>query len=352
MSAISPATSDLIDYRIAWLDQEMEASLASASGDLDLYHWERYHLGWRDEQLRPMTEAERRKHGGKRLRGVLTVLACEAAGGAGHDAAAGGAAIEFIHNFSLVHDDVEDKDEERRHRPTVWKLWGIPHAINVGSNMQAMVDVSILRLGAHYPAEKVVQAFQVITRAILLMTEGQYLDIAAEDAAEMSLAGYFRMIGGKTAALIEAALRLGALLGTADPDRQEKVDALARFGREFGLAFQCRDDYLGIWGNPGSTGKPVGSDLIQGKRSLPVVEALAAAPAGMDPGRRLRESLAARDVRAVLELMETLGTAERVKAHVERHIGQALAALEAAGVEGPPCEAIREIARYALGRES
>jgi len=341
-------TSDLIDERIPWLDAEMEATLASSSPDLDLYRWARYHLGWLDESLAPMSEAERRRHGGKRLRGVLTVLACEALGGDGPASASAGAAIEFIHNFSLVHDDVEDNDAERRHRPTVWRLWGVPHAINVGSNMQAMVDRSVLRLARHYAADSVVAALEVITQGIVLMTEGQYVDMAAEDAAEMSLEHYYRMIGGKTAALIRSALWVGGLLGSRDTAR---VEALASFGWEFGLAFQCRDDYLGIWGDPALTGKPVGSDLLQGKRSLPVVEALAAS-AGTDAGPRLRKSLAARDVAAVLELMETLGVAERVRERVEGHTESALAHLRAAAADNAHGDAIRDIALYALGRES
>jgi geranylgeranyl diphosphate synthase type I len=348
MTALPAATAALIEERIPWLDAEMEAALRSASPDLDLYHWSRYHLGWQDEALRPLSPAERKKHGGKRLRGVLTVLACEAVGGSGRDATAGGAAIEFIHNFSLVHDDVEDHDEERRHRPTVWKLWGIPQAINVGSNMQAMVDASVLRLVHHLPAETVVRAFGIVTRAIVLMTEGQYLDMAAQDAEEMSLADYFRMTGGKTAALTEAALRLGALLGTPD---EERIESLAQFGRSFGLAFQCRDDYLGIWGEPSLTGKPVGSDLIRGKRSLPVVHALNTDPTG-PAHARLRAALAARDVPAVLEQMEALGTASWVRAQVEEHTQAALAALDRAGVDNPYGHAIRDIARFALGRES
>lgn len=347
--ALAPSTNALIDERIGWLDAEMDASLASASPDLALYGWSRYHLGWQNEALQELSPAERRKHGGKRLRGVLTILACEAVGGAGREAAAGGAAVEFIHNFSLVHDDVEDNDAERRHRLTVWKLWGIPHAINVGSNMQAMVDVAVLRLADRVSAATVVRSFQVITRAILLMTEGQYLDMAAQDAAEMPRDDYFRMIGGKTAALTEASLRLGAVLGTEDAAR---VEALARFGREFGLAFQCRDDYLGIWGDPALTGKPVASDLIQGKRSLPVVEALAAAPVETEQGGRLRIALRERDVETTLALMETLGTAARVRERVATHTTAAVAALDAAAVNNPHGEAIRDIARFALGRES
>jgi geranylgeranyl diphosphate synthase type I len=346
---LAPATNALIEERIEWLDAEMEAALSSASQDLSLYGWSRYHLGWHDESLRELSPAERRKHGGKRLRGVLTILACEAVGGSGATAAAGGAAIEFIHNFSLVHDDVEDNDAERRHRPTVWKLWGIPHAINVGSNMQAMVDVAVLRLADRFPAETVVRAFRVITRAILLMTEGQYLDMAAQDAAEMPRDEYFRMIGGKTAALTEASLRLGAVLGTEDAAR---VEALARFGREFGLAFQCRDDYLGIWGDPTLTGKPVASDLLQGKRSLPVVEALTAAAPDTEQGKRLRHALQVRDVETTLALLETLDTAARVRERVEAHTAAAVAALDAAAVSGPHGDAIRDIARFALGRES
>lgn len=349
MPLISACSLHLIDERISWLDREMEAALASASPDLDLYRWARYHLGWLDESLERLGDAERRRHGGKRLRGVLTILSCDAVGGGGEAAVAAGAAIEFIHNFSLVHDDVEDNDEERRHRPTVWKLWGVPQAINVGSSMQAMVDVAVLRLSTHHSPEKVVRALQVVTGAIVLMTEGQYLDMAAQDAAELSLADYYRMTGGKTAALIEAGLRAGALLGTAD---EARIEAMAEFGRHFGLAFQCRDDFLGIWGEPAVTGKPVGSDIIQGKRSLPVVHALVTARPNSADGRRLREALAARDVPGALGVFETIGTAGFCTARVTEHTSAALAALDRAGVSGVYGDAVREIAGYALGRES
>jgi geranylgeranyl diphosphate synthase, type I len=349
MNPIRPQSAALIDERIPWLDAVMEGALTSASRDLDLYQWSRYHLGWNDETLTPMSEAERRRHGGKRLRGVLTVLAAEAMGGDGRAAAPGGAAIELIHNFSLVHDDVEDNDEERRHRRTVWKLWGVPQAINVGSNMQAMVDMAVLRLRSAYPAETVVRIFECVTRAVVLMTEGQYLDMAAEDAHEMSLEEYFRMTGGKTAALLEGALRVGAILGSADESR---LEAMAAFGRGFGLAFQCRDDFLGIWGEPSLTGKPVGSDILQGKRSLPVVHALSAAPAESLAGKRLRHSLRERDVPSVLALFASLGTAEFVNQRVEEHTAASLSGLERAKAASPYGEAIRDIAEYALGRES
>jgi len=349
MSALTARTARLIDERVAWLDDEMAASLDSASPDLSLYHWVGYHLGWRAADLQQMSPEDRRKHGGKRLRGVLTILACEALGGVGRHAAPAGAAVEFVHNFSLVHDDIEDNDAERRHRPTVWRLWGVPHAINVGSNMQAMVDVALLRLVERHPPERVLQCFQVLARAVIQMTEGQFLDMAAEDSDSVSLDSYLRMIGGKTAALLEAALRLGALLGTKD---EVRVGALTRFGRAFGLAFQCQDDYLGMWGEPSVTGKPVGSDLLQGKRSLPIVHALEASRGDAGVQARLRGVLSSRDVPAALQLLEELGTAGWVRAQVEAHTRSAVEALEAAGAGEPYAEAIRNITWYALGRDS
>ena len=346
---LSPPVVELIDERTPWLDDEMAGALASASPDLPLYDWVRYHLGWLDGELRPFSPAERKRHGGKRLRGVLCILAGEAVGGLGRAVAPAGAAIEFVHNFSLVHDDVEDNDAERRHRPTVWTLWGVPHAINVGSSMQAMVNVALLRLAEHHAPPLVVESMAVLTRAIVRMTEGQYLDMAAEDAHEATLSQYFRMSGGKTAALIEAGLRVGALLGDADPDQREE---LAIFGREFGLAFQCVDDFLGIWGEPGVTGKPVGSDIIAGKRSLPIVYALERSPTSSEAGRRLRAALDARDVPAVIACLDAVGTREFAITCADRHTGDSLAALERAGVVNRYGDAMRAIADYALSRES
>src|SRR5262249_50290595 len=152
------------------LDAELEATLSSTA-DLPLYRMARYHLGWYDKRLAPLPEADRRRYGGKRLRGVLCILACEASGGDSATAAPAGAAVELIHNFSLVHDDIEDNDAERRHRPTVWKLWGIPHAINVGSSMQAMVSVAALRLQRFASPATVLEALSTLTRAIVRMTE-------------------------------------------------------------------------------------------------------------------------------------------------------------------------------------
>lgn len=347
-AATAPSTADLIEERTGVLDDLLERVLRSGDPSLDLYRWAAYHLGWLAQDLTPLPAEVRTRFGGKRLRGVLTVLAAEASGGSAASAAAGGAAIELIHNFSLVHDDIEDGDESRRHRPTVWKLWGVPHAINVGSSMQALVNRAVLLLAVDHPPDRVLEASRVVTDSIIDMTEGQYLDMAAEDGRELDLEGYERMTGGKTAALLRGALHLGALLGGAS---RHEIEAYAEFGWEFGLAFQCRDDYLGVWGIPDRTGKPVGSDILRGKRSLPVVHALVQCPPSDSAGRELRRALTQRDVPAVLAAFDRLSTADSVDMLVRDHTEKALAALARASGREPYRTAILDIAESALGRE-
>src|SRR5690348_15538190 len=168
----------LIDERIGWVDEELRAMVRPEAEEPAVYEMLRYHLGWTDAAGKPVSMADARRFGGKRLRGVLAILACEACGGSGPRAVPVGAAVEFIHNFSLIHDDIEDHDEERRHRATVWRVWGVPHAINAGSAMQALVNRAVLRLserGAAPPA--VLETMRILTDAIVRMTEGQCMDM-------------------------------------------------------------------------------------------------------------------------------------------------------------------------------
>lgn len=333
-----------IDERVEWVEAEMEAVLNR--GCTDLYRMARYHLGWCDATFAPLGRAERRRYGGKRLRVVLCILSCEAVGGDRRQAVPAAAAIEFIHNFSLIHDDVEDQDAERRHRPTVWALWGVPQAVNAGSNMQALVTLAGLRLADRgVPAATVVEAIRTLTQAMIAMTEGQYLDIGFQDRWDISVTDYLRMATGKTAALASAMMRLGALLGTSDAAR---INALADFGRAFGLAFQARDDYLGIWGDSAVTGKPVGSDILRGKRSLPIVYGVC----HPDHGAALRERLAARDVPGVMTLLEASGARVFVEETAARQTEEALTALERSQALPPARDALRAIADQALGRHA
>jgi geranylgeranyl diphosphate synthase type I len=336
--------NSLIDERVAWVDDELRDVLRPAADEPAVYRMLRYHLGWTDAEGTKLSAAEARRFGGKRLRGVLAVLACEACGGAGPVAVPAGAAVELIHNFSLIHDDIEDGDEERRHRPAVWRVWGVPQAINAGSLMQALVNRAALGLsdrGAPLPA--ILDVMRLLTDAVVRMTEGQCMDIAFQDRSDVDAAGYFAMTERKTAALLALSLESGACVAGAPADRSR---LLARFGRAFGLAFQARDDYLGVWGEPRVTGKPVGSDIERGKRSLPVVLALSHSP---DPASVLR-LLEARDTAAVMTVMETLGVRAEVEAAVGRLTTEALGYLEALGDAGDAGRALVTIARAALGR--
>jgi geranylgeranyl diphosphate synthase, type I len=288
------ATRARIEARIEWVEDEMEDVLAARPAGIEMYAMQRYHLGWLSATFEPLPRPLARRYGGKKLRGVLCLLACAAAGGDPAAAIPAAAAIEFIHNFSLVHDDIEDEDPERRHRPTVWRLWGVPQAVNAGSNMQALVNEVTLRLPSRgVSADRTLAIVGALTQAMLAMTEGQALDLGWQDRWDLGVDDYLRMAAGKTAALTEAALWCGAAIATTDLDA---LDRFARFGRAFGMAFQARDDYLGVWGRSEQTGKPVGADIQRGKRSLPIVYALEQRPADREPRREDRELEAPRDL--------------------------------------------------------
>jgi len=337
-------SESLINERIGWVDDELRSLLAEEAR-AGVGEMLRYHMGWTDAEGGALDAGEARRLGGKRLRGVLVILACEACGGSGYAAVPAGAAVELLHNFTLIHDDIEDCDELRRHRPTVWRLWGVPQATNAGSQMQALVDRAALRLlGRGVSAEVTAAVIGVLSKAILEVTTGQYQDMAFQNRADVGVEEYFDMAAGKTAALLSAALDAGARIAGVGEDR---IERLLAFGHSFGLAFQARDDYLGIWGDPATTGKPVGSDVRQGKRSLPVVLALSRATGRSD----LREWLEANDVEAVMAAMERLGVRSDVEAIVERLTAEAVEHLEALGEGGTAGEALSSIARTALGRD-
>ncbi len=308
-----------------------------------------YHLGWVDEDLRALPVRQRSKYGGKKMRAVLCALACEAAGGDLETAFPAAAAVELVQNFSLVHDDIEDGDRERRHRPTVWVRWGVPQAINTGSAMQALVNAAVLRTPA--PAETVLDVLRALTAAMVEMTEGQHLDIAFQDRTDVSVAEYEDMASRKTGALMEAAAYTGARLAMSD---NRRLAAWRQFGRAFGQAFQARDDLLGVTGVPSVTGKPVGNDIRARKKALPLLHALAHAT----PGDRVllgrafsNQAVSDEDVGRVTEVMERSGALDATRESVERATRSALEAFEATGALGPAADQIREMVSRAVGRE-
>ncbi len=249
--------------------QDIDAELKSVLFERKspLYDLMKYHFGWIDEKGQAQPGSI-----GKALRPTLCLLACEAVGGNYRQALPAAAALELVHNYSLIHDDIQDDDRERRHRPTVWSIWGKPQAINAGTAMRILASVALLRLGKRsITLPKQLYAQQLIDRASLRLVEGQYLDISYESRYDITMNDYLEMIEGKTAALIACSMEMGAMLGTDD---EKLIQGLASFGRNLGLAFQIRDDILGIWGDPEETGKPLGSDIRKRKKTLPVTCAL------------------------------------------------------------------------------
>ncbi len=223
-----------------------------------------YHMGWTGEGAGP--EAT-----GKRIRPLLVLLTSSACGANWQFALPAAAAIELVHNFSLVHDDIQDNSPKRRGRDTAWVKWGAPMAINAGDALFVMSSQAIVDLKSGYPAETVMKASEILHNTCLDLTRGQYLDMSYEERNDLGVEDYWHMISGKTSALIAACCHIGALLGGADDEKQEVYRS---FGHYLGLAFQVQDDILGIWGDEQVTGKSVASDLVEGKNSLPVLAGL------------------------------------------------------------------------------
>ena len=257
-SYIAPPEA-LEKYRVA-LDEAMKAlSPAEPKG---LYGMLRYHLGWADQEGREVEGGS----AGKALRPALCFLTCEALGCPWPKAATAAATLELIHNFSLIHDDIQDGDLERRGRPTVWSIWGVGQALWAGNAMRVLSDQALTMDGA--PLAKRGQAARLLTQAYLEMIEGQYMDLEFEGRTDIGVSEYLSMISRKTGALIRCAVEMGALVATDDP--QAKA-ALSQWGVHLGRAFQVRDDILGIWGDPALTGKAVGNDIRRKKKTFPVV---------------------------------------------------------------------------------
>jgi geranylgeranyl diphosphate synthase type I len=232
---------------------------------------------WFPRGVKPEVLAKASRHlleaGGKRLRPCLVLASCEAVGGRAKDAIEAAAALELLHNFTLIHDDIMDRDEFRRNVKTVHVLWGEPIAIIAGDALFAKVFEALAANAERLklPAERVVELFNTISRASFEICQGQALDMLFERRRNITEAEYLRMIGSKTGALLEASTRIGALLGNGGP---EQVKALAEYGRLVGMAFQIRDDLLGIVGEREKFGKPIGSDVREGKRTIVILRAL------------------------------------------------------------------------------
>lgn len=342
------ASQDLQGFVGHWLpklEANMRAQLARDEAALAPYYGMlHYHLGWTDERFQPVQSPA-----GKRIRPLLVLLACAEVGGDPVQAIPAASAIELIHNFSLIHDDVEDGDETRRHRPTVWTIWGVPHAINAGDGMFSMAYRAIQRTRAlGVPDRTAMDVLDIFTATNIELTEGQYLDMSFEQRDDVTVADYMRMIGGKTSALIGASVAIGASIGGA---AAEQYAALQRFGRAIGLAFQIQDDILGIWGDPAVTGKAAGNDILRQKKSLPLLYARN----HPEVGPRLRALMTAMipdDLSDALALLDEAGARPFAEEMLRGEHALGIAALNEALGDGAEGSTLFALADGLLNRQS
>jgi geranylgeranyl diphosphate synthase type I len=303
-----------------------------------------YHHGFADLNGRVVADSH---FAGKGVRPALALLSCEAVGGDARDAIPAAVAVELVHNFSLVHDDIIDNDAERRHRTTLWAAFGTGRAIVAGDALHALA-LEVL-LDSVEDAELALRAARCLVRATSTMIAGQALDMSFETHETVSVERCRSMEAQKTGALIGCAASLGAILGRAP---ELAVAELETFGVELGLSFQAVDDLLGIWGDPSVTGKPTFSDLRQAKKTLPIVVAMAS---GRSNARQLSELLSHGDdedrLAEAAALIEGFGGRAAAMESARDHLRFALHALERVPLVPGARDALVSIARFVIERE-
>ncbi len=328
---------------------EIGAALRKGLSDdpLPIYQMLRYSMGWSDMFGNPITATE-----GKALRPTLCLLACEATGTPAKTAMPAAVSLEFIHDFSLIHDEIQDLDDVRHHRPTLWVIWGKAKALVAGNALRAIADQSLqCLLDGGLSPRAALDINALLTAAYLEMIEGQYLDLYFEGRTDIELPEYMGMIARKTGALIRCSLVIGATIGTLDT---VVIEAFRRFGDSLGLVFQVRDDLLGVWGEEESTGKPVGADLRRKKNTFPVVYTMSKArDRDRDILRQIysQETVSDQDVAIALEIMESVGARSYAQDLASEHCERAISALSTVELDHRAMKDFREIANFLLIRE-
>lgn len=309
-----------------------------------------YHLGWSGEGAGPSAT-------GKRIRPLLLLLCCAAVGEGQENtenaneawrlALPAAAAVELIHNFSLVHDDIQDNSDTRRGRPTVWKKWGAPQAINVGDALFVLANLALLKLENQFPPQIVLRASSLLQEACLALCSGQFLDLHYQTRPDIGLEDYWPMVAGKTAALLSVCAHLGALLGGADEAIQE---VYRNFGHYLGLAFQLQDDYLGVWGDEALLGKSTASDLMEGKKSFPVLCGLE--KHGPFAQRWKKGAIQAEEVQSLAEQLAQESVKLTTQETVDAMTDMALKMLFQADPRGEAGQALFELVEMLLKRQA
>lgn len=301
----------------------------------------RYPLGWVYADGKDYNQPA-----GKRIRPLLLLLCSEAVGGNWQTALPAAAAVELLHNFSLIHDDIQDDSPTRHGRDTVWKVWGRANAINAGDALFALAYTALQRV-ENVSAAISLKIWEIFNRTNLELTRGQHLDMRFEHQETVSVNEYISMIGGKSAALISACAQMGALIGSGD----EAIAAhFADFGRNLGLAFQIRDDILGIWGDPDVTGKSVATDILSRKKSLPVLY-------GLSRSSRLAEvyhsePFSAAQVDEAVNLLEQVGAQNYTHELETQYYEQAIRSLELANPQGDAARGLAVLTESLFQRQA
>ena len=302
----------------------------------EVYKLLSYSMGWID-----INGNKKNNNLGKALRPSLCLFACESLSGSIGPSIPAAVAIELIHKFSLIHDDIQDKDEFRYNQATLWTIWGVPKALIAGNVLRIIADQCLEKLVANgTEIDRALFVIEILTQSYLEMIEGQYLDIYYEGSPGISIEEYMNMIKNKTGALIKSSLQIGAVIGTQNIDI---INAFSECGSSIGYLFQIRDDILGVWGESKNTGKPVGSDIKMKKNSFPICYAISNAKNKTKKfliDKYSKKSITDNDVIEILDVLESLKIKKHAEDITDYHAERAIKALKQKNI---PCSTIKEI---------
>ena len=331
---------DDAEYYKSLVTEEMKSIIGYSSEGI--FSWMRYHLGWEDDKGLPIKASP-----GKMIRSTGLLLANKLCGGNTEKALPAAAAIELIHNFSLLHDDIEDQSVSRRNRPTLWTFAGQPQAINTGDGMFILGRNALLRLGQHdVSMQNILKSTKRLDEACFSLVRGQYLDITFETRNDVSIEEYLQMAMGKTAAMFAAPLSIGAIIAGAD---SATVDSFHRAGLHIGISFQMIDDVLGIWGDPAITGKPVGDDIRSKKMTYPVITALNTENENLTSIYN-QEQFSDHEIEYISKLIESTGAKKLTEFRANEENLLAIEELKDMGLEKTMLEQFQFFADTAVGR--
>lgn len=337
--------AEIIKKMLAAIEQDLQSKIEHERNDQnsELIAMMRYHMGW---------EGEMAGATGKRLRPLFTLLSTQALTSPGlspdHwvNALHAASAIELLHNFSLIHDDIEDNSDTRRGRKTIWKIYGIPQAINTGDAMFSIAHHAMYSLLDNFPAEIVARVSEQLLRTSIDLTNGQHLDMKYESQEDLQVSDYWPMISGKTAALLSACAKIGAILSGTN---ETTIQRMAEFGKYLGLAFQVQDDILGIWGKEEKTGKSVASDILAHKKSYPILLSLGKRGEFFEAWQNM--TFQPGQLPILAEILTKDGTYKETVNKSEDLTHQALALLDSCGLRGEVGEQLRLLSHQLLQRE-